>query len=121
MKDKLSLAREFVLDGIESGQFAAGEKLPGARELATEVGVSFLVFQHAVSSLEQDGVIECVPRRGAYVRQGWQDRLIRNHVLVLWERSDLAWLSGFRRALDEELPELRLARRFRKGMLPLMK
>ena len=71
MKDKLSQGREFLLDGIESGRFPAGSKLPGARDLAAELHISFLVAQHVVSSLEQDGVIECVSRRGAYVRHGW--------------------------------------------------
>ena len=119
MKDKLSLAREFLLDGIEDGRFRSGEKLSGARDLAAEVGVSFLVFQHAVSSLEQDGVLECIPRRGAYVRCDWEDRLIRNHLVVLQEDSRLFWLPGFRDALADELPELRLTRRFRKGMFEL--
>lgn len=119
MKDKLSLAREFLLDGIEDGRFRSGEKLPGARDLAAEVGVSFLVFQHAVSSLEQDGVLECIPRRGAYVRCDWEDRLIRNHLVVLREDSRLFWLPGFREAMEDELPELRIARRFRKGMFEL--
>lgn len=119
MKDKLSLAREFLLDGIESGRFRTGEKLPGARDLAAELGVSFLVFQHAVSSLEQDGVLECVPRRGAYVRQGWEDRLLRNHVLILSEEQECGWLPELRAAMAEKLPELRIARRFRRGMFEL--
>ena len=57
MKDKLSQVREFLLDGIESGRFPPRSKLPGARDIAAEVGASFLLVQHAVSSLEQDGNI----------------------------------------------------------------
>ena len=57
MKDKLSQVREFLLDGIESGRFPPRSQLPGARDIAAEVGASFLLVQHAVSSLEQDGNI----------------------------------------------------------------
>ena len=117
MKDKLSQGREFLLDGIESGRFPAGSKLPGARDLAAELHISFLVAQHVVSSLEQDGVIECVSRRGAYVRHGWENRLIRNHLVIFQPFRE--WIPGMLGFLAEELPELRFSRGFRRGMFEL--
>ena len=119
MKDKLSQVREFLLDGIESGRFPTGSKLPGARDIASEVGASFLLVQHAVSSLEQDGIVECVPRRGTYVSRGWEERLIRNHLVILKQGVVLPWEKEFRTLLAEELPEIRIARNFDEGMFEL--
>lgn len=119
MKDKLSQVREFLLDGIESGRFPTGSKLPGARDIAAEVGASFLLVQHAVSSLEQDGIVECVSRRGTYVRTGWEYRRIRNHMLLLRPGILMPWQEKFRNLLAEELPEIRLARNFDEGMFEL--
>ena len=119
MKDKLSQVREFLLDGIESGRFPPRSKLPGARDIAAEVGASFLLVQHAVSSLEQDGIVECVSRRGTYVCPGWEHRLIRNHMVILKKGIFLPWQKGFADLLAEELPELRLAHNFYRGMFEL--
>lgn len=119
MKDKLSQVREFLLDGIESGRFPPRSKLPGARDIAAEVGASFLLVQHAVSSLEQDGIVECVSRRGTYVCPGWEHRLIRNHMVILKKGIFLPWQNGFADLLAEELPELRLAHNFYRGMFEL--
>ena len=119
MKDKLSQVREFLLDGIESGRFPTGSKLPGARDIAAEVGASFLLVQHAISSLEQDGIVECVSRRGTYVRTGWEYRRIRNHMLLREPGFILPWREEFRKLLAEELPELRLAHSFDEGMFEL--
>ena len=112
MKDKLSQVREFLLDGIESGRFPTGSKLPGARDIAAEVGASFLLVQHAVSSLEQDGIVECVSRRGTYVRTGWEYRRIRNHMLLLtfstgekrlFDATRLLSMSAFSPLADEDV------------------
>lgn len=119
MKDKLSQVREFLLDGIESGRFPPRSQLPGARDIAAEVGASFLLVQHAVSSLEQDGIVECVSRRGTYVCPGWEHRLIRNHMVILKKGIFLPWQKGFADLLAEELPELRLAHNFYRGMFEL--
>ena len=83
------------------------------------MGASFLLVQHAISSLEQDGIVECVSRRGTYVRTGWEYRRIRNHMLLREPGFILPWREEFRKLLAEELPELRLAHSFDEGMFEL--
>ena len=40
MSDKLQNAREYILRNIESAEFKGGEKLPSARDLAEQTGIS---------------------------------------------------------------------------------
>ena len=93
--------RDRILMEIEKGKLPSGGKLAGARELARKYKVSFPMVQCAVSLLEQDGILECRPRRGTFVRDDWQNRLVRNHVVFF--RNNLPWISGFRKLLQKEL------------------
>lgn len=111
------IVRKLILDGIESGRFPAGSRLPGARELAAQCGLSFLMVQRAISSLVQNGLITCFPRRGAFVKQGWEERLLANH-LVLFS-THLHWIPEFRKLLAQELPQLRLCSGFKRGMFEI--
>ncbi|UKI32097.1 MAG: hypothetical protein L6W00_00210 [Lentisphaeria bacterium] len=61
-------------------------------------------MQHAVSSLEQDGIVECVSRRGTYVCPGWEHRLIRNHMVILKKGIFLPWQKGIRRPAGGRTP-----------------
>lgn len=109
--------RDRILMEIEKGKLPPGGKLTGARELARKYKVSFPMVQCAVSLLEQDGILECRPRRGTFVREDWQNRLVHNHVVFF--RNDQSWISGFRRLLQKELPGLRFCTGFRRGMFEL--
>ena len=109
--------RDRILMEIEKGKLPSGGKLAGARELARKYKVSFPMVQCAVSLLEQDGILECRPRRGTFVRDDWQNRLVRNHVVFF--RNNLPWIPGFRKLLQKELPGLRFCTGFRRGMFEL--
>ena len=111
------IVRNWILDGIESGGLAAGSKLPGAREIASRCGISFLMAQRAIASLVQDGVLSCIPRRGAFVKPGWEERLIANH-LVLFSNTR-KWIPKLRELMRTELPELRLCSGFKRGMFEI--
>lgn len=53
---------------IVNGDLRSGEKL-GQEELAAKLGVSRTPLLFAFSKLEQDNLVEVLPRRGAYVRR----------------------------------------------------
>lgn len=53
---------------IVNGDLRSGEKL-GQEELAEKLGVSRTPLLFAFSKLEQDNLVEVIPRRGAYVRR----------------------------------------------------
>lgn len=117
MKDKFSLVREYILDKIEQKVYPANSKLPASRELCKETGASFAIVQHAVSSLEYDGIVECKPRLGTYVRNNCFERIVKNHMVIF--NQNLPWLDGFRPLLEKRIPEIRLCQEFTGGMFEL--
>lgn len=62
---------------IRLGVFGAGEKLPSVRALAKELGVNPNTVEKAYSALEEEGLVKCLPKKGAYVlaEQSEQNRL----------------------------------------------
>ena len=105
MVDKHLFVRNHLLDLLENGVFSAGDKFPGARQIAQELGVSFLLVQHVVNGLVQDGVLLSIPRKGVYVRKLWKARCIWNH-FVPFSRN-LPYLPELDSLIKKELPELK--------------
>ena len=56
-----------IKQGIVSGIFPPGERLPSVRDLATEAGVNPNTMQRALAELERDGFLENVPGKGCFV------------------------------------------------------
>jgi GntR family transcriptional regulator len=52
---------------IEAGEFAAGSKIPSVRTLMQEYEVAYDTAQHAVRTLESEGLVRRFPGRGYYV------------------------------------------------------
>ncbi|NMO93565.1 winged helix-turn-helix domain-containing protein [Actinomycetospora sp. TBRC 11914] len=52
---------------IEAGEFRPGERLPPARVVAEEHGVSMSTLTRAIGFLQAQGVVTVVYRRGTYV------------------------------------------------------
>lgn len=75
--DKNLEIRNRLLHRIERGEWKTGDKLPGARLLAKEVGCCFTHLQTVIESLVQQGILLSIPRSGTYVRENWEKRLIQ--------------------------------------------
>jgi GntR family transcriptional regulator len=56
-------------DQILEGEYAPGERLPTERELCEQFGVSRITTRHALHLLEEQGLVERLPRRGTIVRR----------------------------------------------------
>ncbi|SEG52796.1 aminotransferase-like domain-containing protein [Marinobacterium lutimaris] len=59
---------EHLVQQIEKGLFAAGDRLPSIRSLTRERGVSVTTVQEAYHRLELLGLVESRPRSGYFVR-----------------------------------------------------
>jgi DNA-binding GntR family transcriptional regulator len=67
-------------ENIVRGRIAAGIKLAETR-LARELGVSRTPLREAINRLEQDGFVEIIPRRGAFVKKHSLQEILENLVL----------------------------------------
>jgi GntR family transcriptional regulator len=55
-------------EAIHSGRFRPGDRVPGERDLADQLGVSRITVRRALAELAERGVIERSARRGWFVR-----------------------------------------------------
>lgn len=57
-----------VVDGLESGVIAGGERLPPQRDLAQDLGISVATVGRAYAELEERGLVESHVGRGTYTK-----------------------------------------------------
>ncbi|MCI2056425.1 MAG: GntR family transcriptional regulator [Oscillibacter sp.] len=58
-----------IKQGIVSGAFPAGERLPSVRDMATEAGVNPNTMQRALTELERDGLVFSQRTAGRFVTE----------------------------------------------------
>lgn len=117
LNNKLTDVRHHVLDLLEQGKLTTGQRLPGSRELAATLDISFLKVQQAIETLCQDGVLESVPRKGTFVQRDWERRALRENLAVYNRLNYLPWMSGLLDELNKEIGGLRTTFAFKQGML----
>jgi ABC-type glycerol-3-phosphate transport system substrate-binding protein len=117
LNNKITDVRHHVLDLLEQGRLSAGQRLPGSRELASTLDISFLKVQQAIETLCQDGILESVPRKGTFVQRDWNSRVLRENLVVYNQLHRLPWLSGLLEELNREIGGLRTTFAFQQGML----
>lgn len=116
---KMEHVRHHVLARIESGEWPAGSALPGARDLAAELGISFVKVQQGLETLALDGVLETRARIGTFVRADWRDRVLRDNLSVFNTRRNLPWIDGMEALLAKGMPGVRLTDAFPRSMLEI--
>lgn len=71
-----------LVEGIESGRYPPGSRLPAEIDLAAEFAVSRGTLRQALSALRADGYVEAVAGRGSYVTHGSPHRPERRRKVV---------------------------------------
>lgn len=71
-------AKRRIKKQIDEGRF--GEKLPGERLLAGQIGYSYLTIRQAVNELVEDGVLYREPRKGTFI--AGPDRKVHPRTMV---------------------------------------
>ena len=74
--DRISAVRDHVSEMIQSGRLATGARLPSARQIAADTGVSFVSVVSAIKTLVNDGVLDSEPHCTARVNAGWRLRAL---------------------------------------------
>lgn len=64
----LQLARQ-IREGIASGQYGPGSKLPAIAEIVAQTGLDTMTVRRSMRVLADEGLIEIVPGRGTFVRK----------------------------------------------------
>lgn len=119
LANKVTHVRHYILTLLEEGKLKAGDQLPGAREMAVTLGISFLKVQQAIETLCQDGVLETVSRKGTYVQRDWHRRALRENVAVYNQLHRMTWVGGLLKELNREIGGLRMTFAFEQGMLEI--
>lgn len=104
MSSLKDLAAAAIREGIFSGDLRPGSKVD-QDALATELGMSKLPVREALISLDSEGLINSVARRGAFVSELTGDD-IRDHYQIFGTVAGLAAERATNSLTDEELEEL---------------
>ncbi len=117
MKNKVTQVCEYILDRLERGELASGQRLPPVRTLTSQVDASYAIVVQAEAQLASAGILRISSRSGSEVRDGWQECLMANHLLCFDPRR--YWLPTFEKMVAKRLPELRPCQAFLRGMFEL--
>jgi DNA-binding GntR family transcriptional regulator len=60
---------DWITHRIERGELQPGHKLPAERDLAAEIGVSYMTVRRAMRLLRERGLIVSAVGRGTYVAE----------------------------------------------------
>lgn len=107
--------RKYVLDQLESGEFVAGSKTPGSRELAETLDVSRPTVQNSLDTLVNEGILKSFQRRGLYVDDAWRSRRIGKTLHVYTYLNVLPWMRCFQSEMERILPQLHITTKFEEG------
>ena len=105
LKDQVYRALKSAIMSMDI--YAGGEAAKlDERRLADELGVSRTPIREALSRLEQEGLVETVPRRGAFVVRKTKSEIIE--MIFAWAALEsMAARLATQRASDEEIGRLR--------------
>lgn len=68
-------AYRYIREEMSTGGLSAGDRLSPAA-LAKKIGISHIPVREAISQLHSEGLVEQLPRRGAFVRQPTREELV---------------------------------------------
>lgn len=96
---------EILLAGVLSGHFAEGDRLR-IRDLAEEIGTSVMPVREAIRRLEEIGLAEAVPYRGAVIKSFTGTELLHLYAVRRILEVDAARL-GAERVSDDDVLAMR--------------
>ena len=67
---RYAAAERAIRAAVERGRLAPGDRLPGQRALAEQLGIAHMTLRRAVDHLVEEGVLERRPGSGTFVRRG---------------------------------------------------
>lgn len=78
---KYVIIQNYILDKINKGEYAIGDKIPSEKELSTMFNVSRITSNKAVSDLEVMGIVERIRGKGTFIKSNNLNSNDFSHVL----------------------------------------
>jgi ABC-type glycerol-3-phosphate transport system substrate-binding protein/DNA-binding transcriptional regulator YhcF (GntR family) len=119
IEDKVTTTRKYILESLEKGELCSGDKLPGARDIAKTLNISFLKVQQALEQLVIDGVLQTIPRQGTFVQENWQQRILQSNFTMFNSILRSFWSDKLGEILSTTLPQINLTNKFQKSVFEL--
>lgn len=116
IEDKVTITRKYILESLERGDLNGGNKLPGARDIAKNLNVSFLKVQQALEQLVLDGVLQTVPRKGTFVQENWTQRILQSNFTLFNSPLRHFWSDEIEQTLSRALPHINITNKFEKSV-----
>ena len=92
-----------IKDGISSGKYKRGDKLPSEREISANLGVSRASVREAIRSIELLGLIHCVQGEGNFVAESMENSLFEPlSLMFMMNGGNCMHIHELRRALEFE-------------------
>jgi len=94
---------EQIIESVEIGDIAPGEKLPSERNLSEQLSISRSVIREALSILQTGNIIEVKPGIGAFLKQDDKETLLKNMKTVFTRNEiDIIQLLEVRQSLEAQ-------------------
>lgn len=116
MKSKVIKSRHYILEMLEEGRLTSGAKIPGARTLAQDSGISFVKVQEGIESLVKDGILYTQPRQGTFVEKNWHEKILPSIVSLYGKRERFPWLLDAESIINTVIPDLMFLKSFLKSI-----
>ena len=115
-EDKVTITRKYILESLEKGELDAGDKLPGARDIAKKLNVSFLKVQQALEQLVLDGLLQTVPRKGTFIQDNWKQRILQSNFTLFNSPLRHFWSDEIEKTIANTLPHINITSKFEKSV-----
>jgi ABC-type glycerol-3-phosphate transport system substrate-binding protein/DNA-binding transcriptional regulator YhcF (GntR family) len=119
IEDKVTTTRKYILEALEKGKLCSGDKLPGARDIAKTLNISFLKVQQALEQLAIDGVLQTVPRQGTFVQKNWKQRILQSNFTLFNSPFRHFWSDEIGDKIADVMPQVNITNRFEKSVYEL--
>ncbi len=97
-------AADFLRDAIFAGRFRPGDRID-QDQIAADLGVSRLPVREAIITLSTEGLIDMMPRRGAFIARLTRDDVL-DHYVIFGVLSGLAASRAVEVITDDQLDDL---------------
>ena len=116
---KTNTVRNYILELLEKGAIGPGDKIPGARQIASTLGISLLTVQIAIASMAKEGILRLASRQGTFISENVHDRILQNNFSGYISWDEIPWSGEFRSRISGKLSQLHFTHFWKKSIFEI--